>query len=144
MGNFESNEADLAIQLIITSHDHMAALTSVAGGAVARGDFAGAVGTCITIAQLFDTHGAVMEDGLLGELRGDPRAVAGLARIDAEHRRLEVDLAVLAAGDLREVGRVLSELIDHTASEETVLVPLGLRLLPERHVGADQEAIRTT
>lgn len=122
-------ESEQLVAELMADHERMATLAQQANAALDQGDAGRATELCALIAGLFDVHGAKEEDGLFAELRGEELAVESVARLEAEHRELEVGLAILAAGDLSALGRVLGRLVDHAGREDTDLFPAALMLL---------------
>jgi len=114
---------------LMEDHDRIGALVVQANTALDSNDFEGAARVSAQIARLFERHGAKEEDGLFAELRAEGVAVDSVAELESEHRALQVDLAVLAAGDVTALGRVLTQLLDHAGREDTDLFPAALTLL---------------
>lgn len=122
-------DSEALVAELMQDHERIGTLVIQANAALADGDPDRAAALCGRIARLFEAHGAKEEDGLFSELRGEGLAVDSVARLESEHRELEIGLALLAAGDLRALGRVLAQLVDHAGREDTDLFPAALMLL---------------
>ena len=89
-----------------------------------------AVATCGEIAALFDRHAGKEEAGVFAELSAEGLAADVVRSLEEDHRRIELGLALLAAGDTTSLGRVLADLVDHAEREDSDLFPAALQLLP--------------
>ena len=116
---------------LMAEHETVGLLARRATIARAAGDQRTAVDTFAEIAALFDRHGGKEEAGLFAELRAEDLAVDVVQGLEADHRRIEVGLALLAAGDTSHLGQVLADLIDHAEREDSDLFPAALQLLPD-------------
>lgn len=124
-------ESEAVIAELMAEHETVGLLARRATSALAGGEQATAVDTCAEIAALFDAHGSKEEAGLFAELRAEGLATEVVRGLEADHRRIEVGLAVLAAGDTSHLGGVLADLLDHAEREDSDLFPAALQLLPD-------------
>lgn len=123
-------ESEAVIAELMAEHEQVGVLAQRATTALAAGDRDQAVTCCAEIAALFDRHGAKEEAGLFAEWRAGGLAPEAVQGLEADHRRIEVGLALLAAGDTTHLGHVLADLVDHAEKEDSDLFPAALQLLP--------------
>ena len=124
-------ESEAVVAELMAEHETVGVLVRRATAALAAGDQEAAVQTCADIAVLFDAHADKEEAGLLGELGAEGLATDVVTGLEEDHRRIEVGLALLAAGDTSHLGRVLADLVDHAEREDSDLFPAALQLLPD-------------
>jgi hypothetical protein len=123
-------ESEAVVAELMAEHETVGLMARRASTALATGDRRTTLDTCAEIAALFDAHGGKEEAGLFAELRAEGLAVDVVRGLEADHRRIEVGLALLAAGDTSHLGQVLAELLDHAEREDSDLFPAALQLLP--------------
>ena len=123
-------ESEAVVAELMAEHETVGLLARRATTALAAGDRSTAVGTCGEIAALFDAHGSKEEAGLFAELVAEGLATDVVRGLEADHRRIEIGLALLAAGDTSHLGHVLADLVDHAEREDSDLFPAALQLLP--------------
>jgi len=123
-------ESETVIAELMADHEGIALLARAANTALAGGDVVGAVSACREIAAIFDHHGAKEEAGLFAEWQAERLDADVTARLEADHRRLELGLAQMAAGDTSHLDQVLADLLEHAGREDTDLFPAALALLP--------------
>lgn len=125
-------ESERVIAELMAEHERIGLLCREARAAVDQGDGDRGVSLCREIAGLFDVHAGKEQDGLFRELRDEELAGDVVARLENDHRALVVGLAVLAAGDLTDMDRVLALLVDHAEREDSDLFPAALQLVPNK------------
>lgn len=115
---------DLAV--IGTLAAEHATILDVAGAlrvTAAAGDVAGALAAAAGLAALLGPHTRGEEQGLFAELGAVEEFAAPVARLCAEHDRLDAALDAVLAGDLSGVAGFLADLRRHVDREENGLFP---------------------
>lgn len=122
-------ESEAFVAELMADHQRISALANQAVAALSRGDRAEAASTCAEVAALFGAHSEKEERGLFAELQAEPLAVDAISRLEADHRRLQVELSMLATGETSSMETILADLLDHAEREDSDLFPAALQLL---------------
>jgi hypothetical protein len=126
-----------AIATLTAEHEAIREVARVAQQAATTGDHQAAVAASTRLRELLDPHSRIEELGLFPAMAGE--FGEHTARLTAEHRALEAELATLinsptpTAGWEQHLTTALSELFEHILREQDGLFPATLSVMtPEQ------------